>query len=396
MKKITFPVSSFRRIPNPYSGSTDGVAQMYFAVCDATEIPEDIPMETNPRDQNLKTGVAKKIKASLEAEAERSFYLLNRGLVLSAKEVAYSNAKNELTIVFEDDEVHGNIDGGHTYKIIKELKNKVTPGAQYVKIEILTGVEDIFAQLAAARNTSVQVQDKSIAELEDRFEIIKKILENEPKIMERVIYKQNADGDIDITEILSILNLFNLDEYPNNQTENYPIQSYSGKAKCTDRYIKLHQTCGESINNPYVKMSFIIIDVLKLYNRLETNISDYYAQGTQGGRYGRIKGVSGNAGEGKHSSKFFMQPMDFSTPTGFIYPILGAFRALLEEKADGYYTWKMDPFEVMDILGKELVCTTVDRSRTLGNNPQSVGKDRGHWRTLYLTVKMFVLENMNN
>lgn len=394
MKKSVFTVSSFRKLPNPYPDALEEAAHMYFAVCDVTEIPDDFPMQTNPRDQNLGTGVAKKIRKSLEAEAEKNFYLLNRGVVLSAKEVVYNNAKNELTIVFEDEDVHGNIDGGHTYKIIKELKNRITSGSQYVKIEILTGVEDIFSQLAAARNTSVQVQDKSIAELEDRFDIIKNVLQNEPKVMDRVIYKQNADGDIDISEILSILNLFNLDEYPNNQTESYPIQSYSGKAKCTERYIKLHKEHAESIENPYVKMTPIIIDAFKLYNRLETKISDYYAQGNQGGRYGRIKGVSGGNGEGKHTSKFYLQSMDYSTPTGFIYPILGAFRALLSVNQDGYYYWVSDPFAIMDILGKELVCTTVDRSRTLGNNPQSVGKDRGHWRTLYITAKMYVLENV--
>lgn len=68
MKKLSFPVKSFRKIPNPY-GSADSSAQMYFSICDVTEIPADFPMETNPRKQNLKTGVAKKIKASLEAEA---------------------------------------------------------------------------------------------------------------------------------------------------------------------------------------------------------------------------------------------------------------------------------------------------------------------------------------
>ena len=369
---------------------------MYFAICDVTEIPDDFPMNTNPREQNLNTGVAKKIKMSLEAESEKNFFLLNRGILLSAKEVNYNNSKSELTIGFEDEDVHGNVDGGHTYRIIRELKNRVTPGSQYVKIEILTGVEDIFAQLAAARNTSVQVQDKSIAELEDRFDIIKKVLQDEPKIMDRVIYKQNADGDIDITEILSILNLFNLEEYPNNQTENYPIQSYSGKAKCTDRYIKLHRTLGESIENPYVKMSPIIIDIFKLYNRLETKMSEYYSQGNQGGRYGRIKGVTGGAGDGKYSSKFYSQQMDYSTPTGFIYPILGAFRALVSAGDDGCYMWKSDPTEILDKLGNELVCTTVDRSRTLGNNPQSVGKDRGHWRTLFITVKMYALENLQS
>ncbi len=393
MTKTTFIVSAFRKLPNPYPDAKDDSAQTYFAICDVTEIPTDIPMQTNPREQNLGTSVAKRIKQSLEAEAEKNFYLLNRGLVLSAEKVIYNNSNNELTIVFTDEEIHGNIDGGHTYRIIKELKHKITPGTQFVKIEILTGVEDIFSQLAAARNTSVQVREQSIAELEDRFDIIKNVLKNEPKMMDRIAYKENTNGEIDITEILAILNLFNLDEYPNSQTETYPTQSYSGRAKCTERYIKMHKVFGETIQNPYVKMIPLIIDVFKLYNKLETKIGEYYYDGSQGGRYGRVKGVVGEANRAKNVSKFYQQEMDFLTPTGFLYPIVGAFRALIEIGDDGYYRWTHDPFLVMEVLGKELVCTTVERSRTLGNNPQSVGKDKGHWRTLFITVKMFALEN---
>lgn len=395
MLKTTFNVSSLRKLPNPYVDATDESAQMYFVICDVTNIPDDIPMQTNPREQNLGTSVARKIKKSLEDEAEKNFLLLNRGLVLSADKVSYNNATNELTIIFSDEEVHGNIDGGHTYSTIRALKNKITPGTQYVKIEILTGVEDIFSQLAAARNTSVQVKEQSIAELEDRFDIVKDVLEGEPKIMDRVAYKENAEGDIDITEILAILNLFNIEEYPTNQTEAYPTQSYSGRAKCTERYITMHKKHGNKIENPYVKMAPIIIDMFKLYNKLETNIGDYYVEGNQGGKYGRVKGVSGDANKGKNLSKFYQQEMNYLTPTGFLYPILGAFRALLKVDDKGYYTWICDPFTVMDELGKELVCTTVDRSRTLGNNPQSVGKDKGHWRTLFITVKMYALENIN-
>ena len=392
MQKITLKVQSFRRLPNPYKDTADNFPQMFYAMCDVTNLPDEFPMDTNPREQNLKTGVAKRIRESLEAEAERNFFLLNRGILLSVKEVTYTNASNELCLVFEDSDVHGNVDGGHTYKIIKELKNKVTPGTQFVKLEILTGVEDIFTKLASARNTSVQVQIKSIAELEKRFEIIKSIVQQDAIIADRLSFKQNEGGEIDISEILAILNLFNLYEYPNNQTENYPIQSYSGNAKCTERYINTHKELGESIENHYVKMTTILPDILKLYNKLEIKMSDYYAEGNQGGRYGGVKGVSGKSGGQKYFSKIYGQEMDFSTPTGFIYPILGAFRSLVKIKEDGYYDWAIDPFATMDKLGKDLVCTTVDRSRSLGNNPQSVGKDRGHWRTLYITVKMHLME----
>lgn len=44
MLKTTFNVSSLRKLPNPYVGSTDEYAQMYFVICDVTDIPDDIPM----------------------------------------------------------------------------------------------------------------------------------------------------------------------------------------------------------------------------------------------------------------------------------------------------------------------------------------------------------------
>jgi hypothetical protein len=386
MTEAKFRVQSFRKIPNPYirQGEAENAPQMYVAICDVANIPTNFPMETNPREQNLKTGVAKEIRESLQREAENDFYLLNRGILLSAKTVTFDNSKNELTIIFEDEEVHGNVDGGHTYRIIKEYKNKITPGSQFVKIEMLTGVEDIFSKLARARNTSVQVQDKSIAELEDRFEIIKSVLETEPNLLSKVIYKQNANGDIDIAELLSILNLFNIDEYPNSQTENLAIQSYSSKSKCTERYIKLHEQYENSEHNPFVKMKPVMLDIFKLYNKLETKIGDYYKEANPSGRFGLVKGVSSN---NEFKSRFYQQKMDYATPSGFLYPILGAFRALIEEK-DGQYEWIYDPFVMMDKVGKELVSTTIDRSRTLGNNANAVGKDSGNWKTLYMLVKM--------
>ena len=73
------------------------------------------------------------------------------------------------------------------------------------------------------------------------------------------------------------------------------------------------------------------------------------------------------------------------SPNGFIYPVLGALRALLVEK-DGVYTWTQNPFALLDEVGPDLVCTTVERSRTLGNDPVKVGKDTGNWQTLYMRV----------
>ena len=388
--ELKFKVESFRKIPNPYATKDEGEkrATMYIAICDIKNLPDNIPMETNPRKQKLTTGVPKKIKASLLDESYLDFYLLNRGLCISAADVSFNNYSNEVRVVFDDFEYHGDVDGGHTYKVILENRDKLDYGKQFVKLEFLTGVEDIFQRLAAARNTSTQVQDKSIAELENRFEIIKRAVQHEPYATD-IYFEENDQGSIDVTDILAILNMFNVDLYPD--MEKFPTSSYSGKKKCISTYIEYHKKFGESGDNPYVKMIPIMKDIFKLYDHIEINMAKYYKEKNPTGKYGMTKGVSVAKNGETYKSKFYKKDMEYFSPTGFIYPILGAFRALLKEE-NGVYTWAKNPFIVLDHLGSELVTTTVERSRTLGNNPQSVGKDTGNWKTLYMTIRLGLLE----
>ena len=87
MKVLNFKTKSFRKVPNPFYNSDNLInnSEMYIMICDVKDIPKDIPMETNPREQKLNTAVAKKIRASLSNERSNNFYLLNRGLTISAK-----------------------------------------------------------------------------------------------------------------------------------------------------------------------------------------------------------------------------------------------------------------------------------------------------------------------
>ncbi len=390
MSKLNFKVKSFRKIPNPYLKTDEGdpIPEMYIMLCDVKDVPDNIPMETNPREQKLTTGVAKKIKESLLDENNNSFYLLNRGLLLSAASVFFDNYLNEVSIEFSDLDYHGNVDGGHTYKIILENRDEIEYGKQYVKIEVITGVESIFQSLAAARNTSVQVKDESIAELENKFSIIKNAIADLP-FAEGINYKENDDGNIEIADILAILNMFNINRYPS--MESFPIPSYSSRKKCLDFYLEDYNKYGTSAENAYVKMQSIMSDIFRLYDHLECNMQNYYKQKYAGGKYGLVKGVFMSNDKKEFKSKFFSKHLDHSTPNGFIYPILGSLRALLKEE-NGKYVWKRNPFDILDKLGPALVETTVERSRSLGNNPQSVGKDSGNWKTLYMLVAFDLLE----
>ena len=315
--------------------------------------------------------------------------MLNRGLTISAKSVKYDNKNDRVTVDFEDFEVHGDIDGGHTYRIILEEQENLDYGEQFVKLEILTGVEDMFQELAAARNTSVQVQDKSIAELENRFNIIKEAISNEP-YAKNIYFRENEKGDIDVADIIAILNLFNIAKYP-NKNEN-PIISYTGKGQCIKNYINTHKEFGDTNKNPYVKMKNIIPDIFKLYDHLEKNMKKYYSNGVSNKKYGSITGVvSKRNGNAEFKTKFYQEKIGYLTTNGFIYPILGAFRALIREE-NNMYVWKKDPIQVMDNIGAELVENTISMSRELGNNPNATGKNKMLWMNLYMIVCMELVE----
>lgn len=182
----TFKVkpSTFRKLDDPFENEKSKKYVFYVKVDD---VPEGVPMATNPKEQKLTSAVAKAIEESLISN-DGYFHLKNRGIVISAAKVKYDNRKEEVTLEFDDNSYHGDIDGGHTYKIICNHKGENLD--QYVQFEVMPGVEDIIEELARARNTSVQVDEKSMAELAKKFDPIKEGLEGQP-FYNRIAFKQN-------------------------------------------------------------------------------------------------------------------------------------------------------------------------------------------------------------
>ncbi|MGH9789363.1 MAG: hypothetical protein ACRD4U_11760, partial [Candidatus Acidiferrales bacterium] len=82
----------------------------------------------------------------------------------------------------------------------------------------------------------------------------------------------------------------------------------------------------------------------------------------------------------------------YSWPTGYLYPMLGALRALLDTNGRRSGWLVDDPFEFFTKDGAALVEATLERSSELGRNPNAVGKSKGHWQQLYGMVKLKLLE----
>lgn len=370
--------NSFRKLDDPFNDITKKYV-FYVKICD---VAEGIPMSTNPRDQKLTSGVAQAIKESLESN-DGYFHLKKRGIVLSAKSCTYNNKTKEVTINFTDDMLHGNIDGGHTYKIVCDHRNAGLD--QYVQFEVMTGVEDIIEKLAEARNTSVQVDEKSMAELQQKFDPIKEGLEG-MTFFTRIAFKQNQqafDDDtnkklkmIDAREVVAIINMFNIDKF---DAMNHPIKAYSSKAKMLDLYLEDPEYYRRYVN--------IMPDIFDLYDAIETEFATAFNE--TGGRYGRKKYSGYKDGNIIGTSKFGLQEICYKIPDGLIYPAVAAFRSLVIFNSEtNKYEWKngVNPISVWDKCKASMTSQIMNFASAIGDNPNAVGKDSNIWNLAYMTV----------
>ena len=201
MKKTLrfFPEIS-RRFPDPLKMGSNGEKlniEHHLLISSVKKIPDNIPTEPNPRDQNTDKLVYKKVKESLLNEDDLTFHLKNKGITIIADSVRYHDEGKEkyYEVIFSDGT--GIVDGGHTYKIIQDNKEEC-PDNQFVKIEILSGVnKDLSDDIAQGLNTSVQVTLASLSNLEGRFAWISDALKNESYHTE-ISYKENQDGEYSI------------------------------------------------------------------------------------------------------------------------------------------------------------------------------------------------------
>ena len=72
-----------------------------------------------------------------------------------------------------------------------------------------------------------------------------------------------------------------------------------------------------------------------------------------------------------------------------IYPIIAAFRWMVEEDDTGNYCWRGGFENVLKRwkdTAPDLVRKTFERSKELGGNSNAIGKSRTHWDTLHQTV----------
>lgn len=238
---MTFKVNAVRTLTSPYrrDEKESGMYEtIYYLLVNMRDLPENIPMDVNPRVPKMGTNVAKRLIHAV-VEPETDFYVNNRGIVISAQTFSFNSTDSEVTIDLgeQNDEndrfSYGILDGGHTYTAIMQNRDKIPENIEkYVRIEVIINVLNI-TRLSDARNTSVQVSDIALFNLEDSFEEIHRVIKDET-YAEKIAYKDNENKPINVSELLRLLYAFDIKKYPDDSMA--PIQSYSGKAQVFKRY----------------------------------------------------------------------------------------------------------------------------------------------------------------
>lgn len=398
MTKLTLKAKEFKKMVDPTSGDDNHIK--YVCYVQAVSIPAlfDEWMSTNPREQKMTTNVAVKIKDSLSENS--NFHELNRGILISAQSVKWNNNTEELIILLEDPTIHGNIDGGHTLRAILDAKNKNSlPSNRYVFFEIMVGLNNPV-ELAAARNTSVQVDLKSIAELEKSFDVLKTAFAN-LEFSNRIQYKMNEhynDNDIasiDVREIIALLIMFSQEIYPfktahGTLSDTQPVQCYSGKEASLKKFLKcnasdeLPEKQKKNREKMITDMENIIPQIFELYDMIETNFANISIQA--GKRYGTRKYSKYDEGKYVGLSLFKQSPIQYLVPKGLMYPMLGSFRALVEIDEEIGYRWKKHPTDVWAAIGPKLVGLILDEKT---ENPDVLAKNTNLWSNLFKEVYIY-------
>lgn len=391
--KITMPVVSLRRINTPFEREGK---KIYLAVIKAKDLPKDFEewRGINPRDPNKTSGVAKRIAESLQNQPE-CFLFRNRGLTLLSEKVSFNNESNVLAVEFSNKAMHGLLDGGHTYAVIRETFDSLAEDEKadsnlnnaYVKLEILEGVtsKDETTEIVGARNTSTQVKEQSLANLSQHFDIIKDILKNEP-YANRIAYKEtefSEDGsrkDIDIKEILSYLICFDCEGFGDS---NHPIIAYSGKTSV------LKYADAEDNRKRLQKYLPLLPQILVLRDEIYEQMPAVWNE--NGGKFGALEGVNRKKEPNYVELPFKNTNTPYIIPSSFVYPILASFRVLITVDDEGC-SWKVSPVSFFNKHKKELVGRLIEQALVF-RNPNKLGKEKTVWQSCYDYVVLTSLKS---
>lgn len=399
--KLEIPSPEYRVIPIP-SGLPGTVSKAKLATCfvrvgDLPTILEDW-MDVNPRvPRKSKRGqltgaVAKAIVGTLENEPDK-FAFKNTGIFILADRSTHNRGKGgigTLTLTLSDPELHGLVNGGHTFLAIRQfiegLGEDDEPIDAFVRLHIYEGVSAAdIAEIAEGLNRSMQVSDPSLENLQGSFDRLKDVMKGKPG-EDQISYHQGHPGDVDVLQVLQIMCLFDLKEYADRKV--HPNGLFGQTKKVLSRFLA-DQDDPEPV---FDKILPFVPDFLRLSDEIQKQLSPFIGKWKISER--KTGNRAGSAGAKNRSAYFAGGNITNLVPLGLLYPALGAFRANVNRSAweGGNLEWLTDPFDLLEEVVGEFADILYEEKKENNHKPAEVGRKEAAYRGCYGVVTMALAE----
>lgn len=416
IRRLSFPSSDARKNPTE-------VVHLYPLL--GEWVGRMVPDGVNPRSHDpecLKSSVAKQIEQTIVDQPE-DFYLANRGTTIIADALLFDPKTGNVTLCITDPENQGVADGATTDAVLAKVqtrlarellekkdasymdllagndgsnrvnKSRLPEALQHgrIHLEVIVGLQDraTIANLVQGRNTSRQVRGWSMADFRGAFDWLKDVLEAPGSMFQgKIGWEENSGQDINVLDVLSIVTLFHpeFDEKENGK-EKAPVIAYANKGRIDARLMD------EKLLEGYKRLAPLIPDMLRLHDTVYANFEHAYAESFgPRARLGRREGVESRLMDRPYELPLTGTPSNFVIPSGFIFPLLAAFRALINYR--GRVSWKENPFEFFKKHGADLVGELMEQADGLGGNPNVTGKRKLVYTALHSKAKLALNEDI--
>ncbi|MDC0089390.1 AIPR family protein [Gammaproteobacteria bacterium] len=348
METFNLQSTIHRKWPDPINQSIDH--HMFMVKC--KDLPSGISLGANVRHASAKTlnkKVSKAVKATLlnqdqDQEQNNMFHRKNSGITILADMVVKKkeDKDSELWMIQYDPENQGILNGGHTYRTIQKAieQGEDIDSDQYVTLIIQVRVpDDLVVHMAEGLNTSMQVQEKDLANHRKEYDWIKELLKDEPYYPE-IAFESTDDGSYDIEFIIQLMFMMNVSSYPNME-DSHPSIAYSSKGTVAKAFT---QDAQNNSGRGFKALKPILKDMLFLY---ETIICG--APGSGGFvdlRPSRLSDISVISGKKPKKFHIIDQEHNDSLHKAFAYPIFASFRWYVIQNGVGL-KWRTDFSEVL-------------------------------------------------
>lgn len=363
--------------------------EKYWLTVKASDFPSNISTAANARDPvGLNRRVYRDVRDSLlgVTSVPGTFDLMNKGITILAEKVRLIDKSTQTYELTLDDEVGGIVDGAHTARLLQEAQEDDTvPEEQHVEVFIRTGIEgQLRTDIAKGLNTGMQVAAQSIANIGGVFDWLKAEISQQP-YADQISWKESDDRDYDVRDLIGVLEAMNVFDYP-NESGKHPVSAYEKWSIPLQKFGQDYEEYRSSggIGSKYHRLRGLLVDSLHLYDLIRHDFLDMHNKA--GGNAGLLK-IMEKASKKRGTFEFpfapELEPAEYRLTKGATYPILGAFRNLVEvDQKTGDARWQGGFKAVRKTwvkIGPNLIAEVFSATKEIGRLPDQIGKSRKVW-----------------